>query len=60
MKTKSGKNVLNIPYQEFNVRLDSETCEYFKHESKRSGLSIEKLITIFLRNDAATKKQISL
>jgi len=59
--TKARKN----PYakrlkQRVTIRLDGPTVDYFKALSEESGIPYQTLINLYLRDCAATKKELSL
>ena len=59
--TKARKN----PYakrlkQRVTIRLDGPTVDYFKALSEEVGIPYQTLINLYLRDCAATKKELSL
>ena len=58
----SKMNVQKNPYikelkTQITIRLDRETVEYFKAPAKKTGMSYQNLINIFLRECAQAKME---
>ena len=59
--SKSEKN----PYakklkKQITIRLDEDAISYFKNMSKKTGITYQNLINLYLRNCAAEKKRLKL
>jgi predicted DNA binding CopG/RHH family protein len=59
--TKARKN----PYakrlkQKVTIRLDAPTIEYFKGLAEETGIPYQTLINLYLRDCAASKRELSL
>lgn len=44
--------------KQITINIDSDTIEYFKAQSKSSGIPYQTLINLYLSDCAAKKKQI--
>lgn len=59
--TNTSKN----PYakklkKQITINIDSDTIEYFKEQSERSGIPYQTLINLYLADCAANKKQLHM
>ena len=43
--------------KQITIRLDKETVEYFKSLAKKTGMSYQNLINLYLRDCVETKKE---
>jgi len=48
------------PKRQITIRLDSETVDYFKSLSTKSGIPYQNLINLYLRDCAAAKRQLKM
>lgn len=46
--------------KQITIRLDTEALDYFKQLSDDTGIPYQTLINLYLRDCAASKKQLSL
>jgi len=59
--SKSERNpYLSKPKRQITIRLDNDTVQYFKSLSQQCGIPYQNLITLYLRDCAAEKKQLKL
>ena len=59
--SKAAKN----PYakklkKQITINIDSDTIDYFKHQSEDSGIPYQTLINLYLTDCAAQKKKLRL
>lgn len=48
------------PKKQITIRLDEEVIDYFKSISNQVGIPYQSLINLYLRDCAATQKQLDL
>ncbi len=46
--------------RQITIRLDEDSIDYFKSVSEKVGIPYQSLINLYLRDCAATKKQLTL
>ena len=46
--------------QQVTINIDSDTVEYFKSESKKSGLPYQTLINLYLSDCVSKKRKLKL
>ena len=46
--------------RQITIRLDEDAIDYFKAESEKVGIPYQSLINLYLRDCAATRKQLDL
>jgi uncharacterized protein (DUF4415 family) len=56
MKGEKNPYIKDLKTQ-ITIRLDKETVEYFKELAKRTGMSYQNLMNLYLRECVETKKQ---
>jgi uncharacterized protein (DUF4415 family) len=59
MKGQKNPYIKDLKTQ-VTIRLDKETVEYFKELAKKTGMSYQNLINLYLRDCAETKKEPTL
>jgi len=46
--------------RQISIRLDTDAIEYFKKQSKKTGVPYQRLINLYLSDCVASKKELSL
>ena len=50
----------NRPKKQVTINIDSDTIEYFKTQSEKSGLPYQTLINLYLADCATKKRKLDL